>query len=103
MKFIIGENGWSYLERLSYRGVIGLFFEDTLSGILSYLIFGLVCIFAIIGIIATIKFLLFGFHRKPKSTYEIWQKQYNKNKRKKNQGGYLDLDAVAALFRRNAS
>ncbi|WP_130870361.1 hypothetical protein [Intestinimonas massiliensis (ex Afouda et al. 2020)] len=81
MKFIIGESGWTYLERLSYRGAIGIFFEDTLSGILTYLIFGLVCIFAIIGIITTIKFLLFGFHRKPKSTYEIWQKQYDKNKK----------------------
>ena len=103
MRFIIGEDGWTYLERLSYRGVIGIFFEDTLSGILSYLIFGLVCIFTIIGIIATIKFLFFGSHRKPKSSYEIWQKQYEKDKKKKNQGGYLDLDAIAALFQRKAA
>lgn len=84
MRFIIGESGWTYLERLSYRGVIGIFFEDTLSGVLSYLIFGLICFFTIIGIISTIKFLLFGIHRKPKSTYEIWQKQYDKDKKKRN-------------------
>ena len=30
MKFIIGENGWSFLERMTYRGAIGIFYESTL-------------------------------------------------------------------------
>lgn len=83
MRFIIGEGGLSYLERIAYRGVIGIFFDSTWSGMLAYLIFGLICIFTVIGIIATIKGILTGFGRKPKSTYEIWQKAYDKEKRKR--------------------
>ena len=57
MTFIFSESGWSYLERMTYRGAIGIFYNDTLSGVLAYLLFALICIMAIIGIIATIKFL----------------------------------------------
>lgn len=56
MKFIISETGWDYLERLMYRGCIGLFYETTLQGMLAYIIFGLLMLFAIIGIISTVKF-----------------------------------------------
>lgn len=65
MKLIIGgETGWGWLERATYRGAIGLFYEDTLSGLLAYLIFGLICLFAIIGIFSLLKWVF--FRRKPK-------------------------------------
>lgn len=56
MKFIISETGWDYLERLMYRGCIGLFYETTLQGMLAYIIFGLLMLFAVIGVISTVKF-----------------------------------------------
>lgn len=50
MKFILfSESGWSYLERMTYRGVIGLFYNSTLAGIAAYLIFALFFILALIG------------------------------------------------------
>lgn len=64
MKFLIGEGGMSYLERLTYRGVIGLFYESTWEGVLAYIIFGLFCIFAIIGFITVLKILFFGRTKK---------------------------------------
>lgn len=57
MKFIISETGWDYLEILMYRGCIGLFYETTLQGMLAYIIFGLLMLFAVIGVISTVKFL----------------------------------------------
>ena len=69
MKFIISETGWDYLERLMYRGCIGLFYETTLEGMLAYLIFALFVLFAVIGLICTIRFL-FG-----KVVY--WAKYHN--------------------------
>ena len=59
MKFIISETGWDYLERLMYRGCIGLFYETTLQGMLAYLIFGLLMLFAVIGFVCTVR-ALFG-------------------------------------------
>ncbi len=64
MKFIIGENGWSWLERASYRGAIGLFYDSTLGGMLAYIIFGLICILSLIGLWVVIKTILFGFPKK---------------------------------------
>lgn len=64
MKFLIGEGGISYLERLTYRGVIGLFYESTLQGVLAYIIFGLFCIFAVIGLITVLKWLFVGRPKK---------------------------------------
>lgn len=55
MEFIIGENGWSWLERAAHRGAIGLFYDNTFYGILAYLIFALICFFAIIGVFTTLK------------------------------------------------
>ena len=60
MKFIVGEDWISILDRLSYRGIIGLAYESTLSGILAYILFGLLCIFAFIGFITVLKWILFG-------------------------------------------
>lgn len=64
MKFLIGEGGWSYLERLAYRGMIGLFYENTLGGILAYLTFGIFCILAVIGLITVIKWIFVGRKKK---------------------------------------
>lgn len=64
MKFIIGESGWSWLERATYRGAIGLFYDNTLGGILAYLIFGIVAILAIIGFFTVLKWLFFRRKRK---------------------------------------
>lgn len=64
MKFIMGEDWISLLDRLSYRGMIGLAYESTLDGVFAYIIFGLVCIFAIIGFITVLKILFFGRPKK---------------------------------------
>lgn len=66
MKFLIGEGGWSWLERATYRGAIGLFYEDTLGGLLAYLIFGVICILSLIGLWTVLKVILFGFPTKKK-------------------------------------
>lgn len=64
MEFIIGESGWSWLQRAVYRGTIGIFYENTLWGILAYIIFGLLCIFAVIGIFTTLKWVFKRLFRK---------------------------------------
>lgn len=72
MKFIIGEGGWSWLERASYRGAIGLFYNSTWEGVLTYLIFGIICILAVIGFITVLKLLF--FRSKKTSPEEKWLK-----------------------------
>lgn len=74
MKIIIGgENGWDYFERMTFDGVIGIFYDNTWSGVLAYIIVIALAIFAAIGIIATLKFLF--FRRKKKMTpHEKWMK-----------------------------
>ena len=65
MKFIIGgEGGLGWLERATYRGAIGIFYENTLYGLLAYLIFGIICILAIIGLLTVLKWLFFGRKKK---------------------------------------
>lgn len=65
MKFIIGgENAWDVLERLTYNGVIGIFYNDTLSGVLSYLLVGIILVFAVIGVFAVLKRIIFGKKKK---------------------------------------
>lgn len=75
MKFVIGaEDFWGWLDRAAYRGAIGIFYDDTWSGVLAYILFGLLALFAFIGVIATIKFLFFR-PKKPKMTSsEKWMK-----------------------------
>lgn len=70
MKFIIGEGGWNMLERLSYRGGIGLFFNDTLTGMACYAIFGLTCILAVIGLLTVLKWIIIKPWKKKKETPE---------------------------------
>lgn len=69
MTLLIGENGWSLLERITYRGTIGLFYNTTWQGIQAYIIFGLLCLFALIGIICTISWLCFKMPIKKKKKY----------------------------------
>lgn len=66
MKFFIGEGSWNWLEWAQYRGAIGLFYQDTLGGLLAYLIFGLICVLSLIGLWTVIKGILFGFSSKKK-------------------------------------
>ena len=47
MKFIIGEDWINFFERLKYRGIIGIAYESTLDGVLAYITFGLICLFAV--------------------------------------------------------
>ena len=63
MKFIFSESGWTYFERLAYRGAIGLFYDTTLQGMLAYFIFFVFVVFAGIGMFATLRWL---FTRKKK-------------------------------------
>lgn len=74
MKFLIGEGGWSRLERALYRGGIGLFYDSTWSGVLAYIIFAIVCILAVIGLITVIGFLFGGRGKKKMSSHEKWIK-----------------------------
>ncbi len=66
MNFFIGEGDWSWLEWARYRGAIGLFYEDTLGGLLAYLIFGLVCVLSAIGLWVVVKTIVFGLPTKKK-------------------------------------
>lgn len=71
MKFIIGEDWISFFERLKYRGIIGIAYESTFDGVLAYIIFGLICLFAVIGVISTIKFIFFG-RKKKEDPHQKW-------------------------------
>lgn len=74
MKLIIGaETGWGWLERATYRGAIGLFYDDTWSGLLAYLIVGLICLLAVIGLITVIRLIFRPRKRKMTSTGK-WMK-----------------------------
>lgn len=57
MKIIIGETAWTRLEWRSYRGVIGLFYNSTLDGILAYAIFAIIAVLCVIGFITVLKWL----------------------------------------------
>ncbi len=67
MKFLIGEGGESYLEKLTYRGIIGLLYGTTWQAILAYIIFGLFCILAAIGLGTVLKWIFSGLTKKSKS------------------------------------
>ncbi len=71
MKFIMGEDWMNFLDRLTYRGIIGIAYESTLDGVLAYIIFGLICLFTVIGVISTIKFIFFG-RKKKEDPHQKW-------------------------------
>lgn len=74
MKIIIGGEDWlSYLERMTYDGAIGIFYKDTLSGVIAYLIAGLIILLAIIGLITVLRFF-FRPSKKKMSPGEKWLK-----------------------------
>ena len=74
MKFLMGENGWSWLERATYRGAIGLFYDTTWGGLLAYTIFAVICILAAIGLITVLKLLFSRKRKKKMSASEKWMK-----------------------------
>lgn len=74
MKFIIGGEDWmSYFERMTYDGAIGIFYKDTLGGILAYLIVGLLILLAVIGLITVLRFI-FRPRKKKMTPGEKWLK-----------------------------
>ena len=74
MKLIIGgESFLEWLDRATYDGAIGLFYNGTWGGVLAYLIVGLLCLFAVIGFI-TVLCLLFRPRKKKMSAEEKWMK-----------------------------
>ena len=73
MKLIIGgENSLSYLERMTYDGVIGLFYNNMWTGLLAHVIAIALVIFALIGALTTLKFLF--FRKKKMTPHEKWLK-----------------------------
>ena len=71
--FIGGEDWYSFFERMTYDGVIGLFYKDTWGGVLAYLIVGLICLLAVIGLITVIR-LIFRPRKSKMSPTEKWMK-----------------------------
>lgn len=73
MTFLIGESGWDWLERATYRGGIGIYYNSTLGGVLTYLVFGLFCLFAVIGVAVTLKFIFsMIFRKKKEDPHQKW-------------------------------
>ena len=74
MKFIIGGEDWvSFFERMTYDGAIGIFYNGTWHGVLAYIIVGLICLFAVIGLISVIR-LIFRPKKSKMSADEKWFK-----------------------------
>jgi len=73
MKFIFTEDAWERIASWGYRGVIGLFWDTTPGGILAFLTFTAIMIFAIIGLITVIKWL-FGRKSRKMDPHEKWLK-----------------------------
>lgn len=69
MKFVIGaEDFLGWLDRATYKGAIGIFYNDTWSGVLAYILFGLIVILAVVGLIAILRLLFFRPRKtKPKA------------------------------------
>lgn len=64
MKFIWGGENWAnYIERLAYDGAIGIFYKNTFTGLISYVIAGIIILLAVIGLFTVLKWL---FKRKKK-------------------------------------
>lgn len=74
MKFIIEEGGWSWLERATYRGAIGLFYDSTWGGVLAYIIFAIICLLAVIGLITVIGWIFGKKGKKKMNAHDKWIK-----------------------------
>ena len=79
MVFIFSESGLSYIERLMYKGAIGIFYSDTLSGILAYILFAFFSVMAFVGILCTLKAIITGIAKKISAKRSPY-KYYNRNK-----------------------
>ena len=65
MKFMWGGEAWvGYQERLSYDGAIGIFYKDTLGGMATYAIAGIIAFLAVIGLFTVIKWFFKRKRRK---------------------------------------
>lgn len=75
MKFVIGAEDFSgWLDRASYRGAIGIFYNDTWNGVLTYIIFGVIALLAFVGLIAILKFLFSRPKKSKMNSSEKWMK-----------------------------
>lgn len=73
MKFIVGgEDMMSYIERMAYDGVIGIFYKTTWQGVLAYLIFGLMVVLSIIGLVTVVKWFINKPTKKKETPGERW-------------------------------
>lgn len=73
MKFIITEDALKRLSTIGYRGVIGFFWNNTLGGILAYVLCILIMILSIVGAFTILKWLVGGKKRKM-DPHEKWLK-----------------------------
>ena len=71
--FIGGEDWYSFFERMTYDGVIGIFYKDTWSGVLAYMIVGLICLLAVVGLISIIS-KIFRPKKSKMSPTDKWMK-----------------------------
>ncbi len=68
MKFIIGEGFQDWMTWATHWGAIGLFWDTTAGGICAYALFAAFCLFAVIGFLTTLKWILFGGKKKKRDT-----------------------------------
>lgn len=74
MKFIIGGEDWTtFFERMTYDGAIGIFYNGTWHGVLAYIIVGLICLLAVIGLITIIS-RIFRPKKSKMSPTDKWMK-----------------------------
>ncbi len=61
MKFVFGEESlMGMLNRFSYRGIIGIAYSNTLTGVLAFLLFVAFTALALIGLVQVIKWIAIG-------------------------------------------
>ncbi len=73
MRIIIGEGVDKMLYRAAYPGSIGFFYNTTLGGLISYLLFAAICILALIGL-ATVIIMISKHKKSSKDPYREWVK-----------------------------
>lgn len=72
MRFIMGGTGiLDSIEMMFYEGVIGIAYRSTFMGILAFLIVGIICILAIIGLVTVLK-RIFSGKKKKETPGEKW-------------------------------
>lgn len=72
MRFIIGgEGAFGWVERMTYRGAIGIFYTTTWEGVLTYIIAAVIVLLAIIGLFTVLKYL-FSRKKSKESAHDRW-------------------------------